>query len=190
MQPLPACRCRRGCPCHAVVRCCSACSACSASPLNKVLCRCPTSLAASRCSATAAGECDDALHDGMYACPAAARILYKDTYNAQVQMRCQCAVDGKMTPAPQALRMRRHARRFKARTTASIAPCLLVVLFVAALVGSAQAYACTSNADCEYPGCNDRSCSYDSLRCNNGVSDFSCVSTTAHSETQCHSSAS
>ena len=164
-----------------VVRCCSACA----------LLLCPASLTASRYSTAAAGECDGALHDGMYACPAAARILYKDTYNAQVQMRCQCAVDGKMTTAPpQALRMPRHARRFKARTTASIAPCLLVVLFVAALVGSAQAYqwyACTSNADCEYPGCNDMSCSASHSYCNNGVWDARCVSTTDHSKTH-HSS--
>ena len=134
----------------------------------------------------------------MYACPAAARILYKDTYNAQVQMRCQCAVDGKMTPAPQALRMRRHARRFKARTTASIAPCLLVVLFVAALVGSAQAYDCTSDADCQYPLCNDISCACSSTSsncvngfwtgystCNNGVWDAFCVSTFPISHIDC-----
>ena len=171
-----------------VVRCCSACA----------LLLCPASLTASRYSTAAAGECDDALHDGMYACPAAARILYKDTYNAQVQMRCQCAVDGKMTPAPQALRMRRHARRFKARTTASIAPCLLVVLFVAALVGSAQAYDCTSDADCQYPLCNDISCACSSTSsncvngfwtgystCNNGVWDAFCVSTFPISHIDC-----
>jgi hypothetical protein len=133
------------------------------------------------------GECAGALH-GMYGCPEAALTLYKDTYNKKVQMRSQFALDV-MILAPRSPHTRRHAR--KARTTASIAlaDCLLGVLLVAAQVGSAQAYACTSNADCQYPNCNDMSCSspwYSS--CNNGVWDAICVSITENSETQCHSS--
>jgi hypothetical protein len=87
---------------------------------------------------------------------------------------------------------RRHAR--KARTTASftLAECLLGVLIVAAQVGSAQAYLCTSDADCQYPTCNDISCAcsyYQSTQhwacvngfwtgfagCRNGVWDAKCI---------------
>ncbi len=121
------------------------------------------------------------------------------TNNDQVQMHRQFAVDV-MILAPRGLHTRRHAR--KARTTVSItlAECLLGVLLVAAQVGSAQAYGCTSDADCQYPGCIDYSCACSSSNsycrngfwtgfytCRNGVWDALCVSTTKHSETQCHS---
>jgi len=65
---------------------------------------------------------------------------------------------------------------------------LLVVL--AGLINSVQGYACSSNADCQYPGCNDLSCSCSSSdyrcingfwtgfpSCKNGIWDASCVST-------------
>ena len=57
---------------------------------------------------------------------------------------------------------------------------LLGVLVLAAQVGPARAYDCTSDAGCAYEGCNDRSCSgYESYTtCNNGVWDAICVSTT------------
>ena len=126
------------------------------------------------------------------------------TYNDQVQMHRQFAVDV-MILAPREPHARRHAR--KARTTVSItlAECLLGVLLVAAQVGSAQAaptwaYGCTSDADCQYPTCNDNSCACSSSdsdcrngfwtgysTCRNGVWDAICVSTTKHSETHCHS---
>jgi hypothetical protein len=128
------------------------------------------------------------------------------TNNDQVQMRRQFAVDV-MILAPRGPHTRRHAH--KARTTVSItlAECLLGVLLVAAQVGSAQAYGCTSTADCQYPTCNDISCACSSSNsycrngswtghstCRNGVWDAACgflnphtVSTTKHSETQCHS---
>ena len=82
----------------------------------------------------------------------------------------------------------------KTRTAASIALTggLLAVLVLAAQVGPARAYGCTSDgdcsdafnctsdADCAYATCNDVSCSgYESSsRCNNGVWDAKCVSTT------------
>ena len=68
---------------------------------------------------------------------------------------------------------------------------LLGVLVLAAQVGPARAYACTSDAECQYDGCNDNSCSgYESHElgslasyCNNGVWDAKCVSTTYISTT-------
>ena len=62
---------------------------------------------------------------------------------------------------------------------------LLGVLVLAAQVGPARAYACTSDAECQYRGCNDNSCSgYESYyECNNGVWDAKCVSTTYTSTT-------
>ena len=56
--------------------------------------------------------------------------------------------------------------------------CVLGVLVLAAQVGPARAYDCTSDADCAYEGCNDISCSGSSFYCNNGVWDAICVSTT------------
>jgi len=64
---------------------------------------------------------------------------------------------------------------------------LLGVLVLAAQVGPARAYACTSDAECQYDGCHDVSCSgygweTDSY-CNNGVWTAVCVSTTYISTT-------
>ncbi len=72
-----------------------------------------------------------------------------------------------------------HKRRTKS-TAASMALTggLLGTLVLAAQVGPARAYACTSAAQCAYEGCNDRSCSSSSSYCNNGVWDAICVSTT------------
>ena len=55
---------------------------------------------------------------------------------------------------------------------------LLGTLVLAAQVGPARAYSCTSDAECAYGGCNDLSCSgYESYsRCNNGVWDAICYS--------------
>ncbi len=84
-------------------------------------------------------------------------------------VRPQFAVDV-MIRAPRGPHTRRHARQ--ARTTVSIvlSECLLGVLLVAAQVGSAQAYGCTSDVDCQYPKCNDNSCacSSSSTECRNG----------------------
>ena len=68
----------------------------------------------------------------------------------------------------------------------SLAGALLVVLLAAVQVGPARAYDCTSDAGCQYDGCNDISCSgYESyFRCNNGVWDAICVSTTYTSTTK------
>ena len=61
------------------------------------------------------------------------------------------------------------------------APWLLLWLLLVAGLGPQveAAYSCDSDADCQYEGCNDRSCSgYESYsRCNNGVWDAVCVST-------------
>jgi len=72
-----------------------------------------------------------------------------------------------------------HKRRTKS-TAASMALTggLLGTLVLAAQVGPARAYACTSAAQCAYEGCNDVSCSSTSSYCNNGVWDATCVSTT------------
>ena len=55
---------------------------------------------------------------------------------------------------------------------------LLAVLVVVDVLPRAEAYSCSSDADCQYPGCNDFSCSgYESISaCNNGVWDAVCVS--------------
>ena len=81
----------------------------------------------------------------------------------------------------------------KTRTAALIALTdgLLAVLVLAAQVGPARAYSCTSDADCAYATCNDISCACSSSSsfcvngfwtgystCNNGVWDAICVSTT------------
>ena len=55
---------------------------------------------------------------------------------------------------------------------------LLGVLVMAAQVGPARAYACTSDADCGYEGCNDVPCSGPYSQCNNGVWDAACSSRT------------
>jgi len=56
---------------------------------------------------------------------------------------------------------------------------LVLVLVVQDVLPRAEAqYPCSSNADCQYTGCNDISCAaYESHpRCNNGVWDAACVS--------------
>ena len=64
--------------------------------------------------------------------------------------------------------------------------CVLGVLVLAAQVGPARAYDCTSDAECQYDGCHDVSCSgYEwSHYCNNGVWGAICVSTTYTSTTK------
>ena len=47
----------------------------------------------------------------------------------------------------------------KRRNASSVSATNLVVLVAASLVGSAQAYSCTSDSDCQYPNCNDQYCS-------------------------------
>jgi len=74
-----------------------------------------------------------------------------------------------------------RARRFRPRAQGGLGGLvlgLLVVLVVVDVLPRAEAYSCSSDADCQYPGCNDRSCSgYESnSRCNNGVWDAYCVS--------------
>ena len=54
---------------------------------------CPAAVPSCSAVACTTARLASVLH-GMYGCPAAAvRILYKDTYNDQVQMRRQFAVD-------------------------------------------------------------------------------------------------
>ena len=87
----------------------------------------------------------------------------------------------------------------KKRTAASIALAggLLGTLVLAAQVGPARAYDCTSDAECQYDGCHDVSCACSSSSsncvngfwtgysaCNNGVWDAICVSTTYISTTK------
>ena len=73
-----------------------------------------------------------------------------------------------------------RARRFRPRAQGGLGGLvlgLLVVLVVVDVLPRAEAaYYCSSDADCQYPGCNDRSCSSSSSRCNNGVWDAKCVS--------------
>jgi len=52
-----------------------------------------------------------------------------------------------------------------------------VLVILAGLVNSVKGYACLSDAECQYPGCNDISCSTGPAQCNNGVWDAVCVST-------------
>jgi len=85
-----------------------------------------------------------------------------------------------------------HKRR-KKRTAASMALTvgLLGTLVLAAQVGPARAYDCTSDAECQYDGCHDYSCACSSSssncvngfwtgysQCNNGVWDAKCVGST------------
>ena len=78
--------------------------------------------------------------------------------------------------------------------------CVLGVLVLAAQVGPARAYDCTSHAECQYDGCHDVSCACSSSHsessdcvngfwtgystCNYGVWDAICVSTTYISTTK------
>ena len=53
-----------------------------------------------------------------------------------------------------------------------------MLAILAGLVNSVQGYACSLDADCQYPGCNDTPCSTGgTMACNNGVYDAICVST-------------
>ena len=85
-----------------------------------------------------------------------------------------------------------HKRRKKSSAASmALTGGLLGTLVLAAQVGPARAYSCTSDAGCAYEGCNDRSCACSSSlstcvngfwtgysTCNNGVWDAICVSTT------------
>jgi len=64
-----------------------------------------------------------------------------------------------------------------------------LLAFLAGLVNSVQGYTCSSNADCQYRGCNDKSCTCSSSDsrcingfwtgfsdCKNGIWDAECVS--------------
>jgi len=55
-------------------------------------------------------------------------------------------------------------------------PLVLVLLVQDVLPRAEAAYLCSSNADCQYPSCNDRSCEIVHSRCNNGVWDAICSS--------------
>ena len=71
----------------------------------------------------------------------------------------------------------RWARRYPRGGLGGLVLGLLAVLVVVDVLPRAEAYyACSSDADCQYPTCNDRSCSQYSFRCNNGVKDDYCVS--------------
>ena len=52
------------------------------------------------------------------------------------------------------------------RSTASCVT--LAVLVLTSLVGSTQAYSCTSDSHCQYEGCNDDPCSSTDYDCVNG----------------------
>ena len=56
---------------------------------------------------------------------------------------------------------------------------LQFLVFLTGLVNSVQGHVCSKHTDCQYPGCNDRSClgleAY--FKCNNGVWYALCVST-------------
>lgn len=76
-------------------------------------------------------------------------------------------------------------RASKTRTATSIAlmDCLLGVLLVVSQVGSTAAYhKCSSDADCQYDGCNNIPCSSTSERCVNGFFKAFCVSVTEQCE--------
>ena len=70
-----------------------------------------------------------------------------------------------------------RARRFRPRARGGLACLLLGLLVVVDVLPRAEAYySCSSDADCQYPGCNDVSCSSSYSYCNNGVLDAYCVS--------------
>jgi hypothetical protein len=84
-----------------------------------------------------------------------------------------------------------HKSARRAPASMALTGGLLGTLVLAAQVGPARAYSCTSDAGCAYEGCNDRSCACSSSSsncvngfwtgcstCNNGVWDAICVSTT------------
>ena len=76
------------------------------------------------------------------------------------------------------------ARKKSTAASMALTGWLLGTLVLAAQVGPARAYDCTSDAECAYEGCNDISCSSSSSYCNNGVWDAKCVSTTYISTTK------
>jgi hypothetical protein len=72
----------------------------------------------------------------------------------------------------------------QAHSTTFLVGSLLGVMIVAAHVDFVHAYACLSDADCQYAGCKDISCSWyesqlgknsSSTSCNNGVWDAVCL---------------
>ena len=71
----------------------------------------------------------------------------------------------------------RRARRYPRGGLGGLVLGLLAVLVVVDVLPRAEAvYSCTSDGDCAYEGCNDRSCTSSSSYCNNGVWDVRCVS--------------
>jgi hypothetical protein len=76
------------------------------------------------------------------------------------------------------LQLRVNRTPDRKRRAASSVILTALVLVAASLVGSAQAYACTSDADCQYPTCNDNICSSSSSYCGNGKWKAYCVSGT------------
>jgi hypothetical protein len=52
------------------------------------------------------------------------------------------------------------------------------VLVMAAQIGAAQVYDCSSDSECQYSGCNDNACSSSSSYCVNGFWKAECVSLT------------
>ena len=75
------------------------------------------------------------------------------------------------------LRLKLATRVLKAGTAAALA-----VLVAASQVGSAQAYNCTNDAQCQYSPCNDQPCSSSDSYCVNGKWRAFCVSCTPITE--------
>jgi hypothetical protein len=102
-------------------------------------------------------------------------------------LRCSCAgrrgVTGCQSAGTKPCRMlRAFARgtsgRNRGTRTLVLTAATLAVLVAASQVGSAQAYSCDSDADCQYSPCNDQPCSSSSSHCVNGKWRAICVSCT------------
>ena len=80
---------------------------------------------------------------------------------------CNITIDRGTTDPAKCARTEQGARRWRQQ---------LFLLAAAILISPAAAYySCSSDSDCQYPGCNDNSCSSTDSRCVNGYWKAFCV---------------
>ena len=107
------------------------------------------------------------LHAHMYMdgiCGPSGRVI---RHESQFKMPCTGDINDDEMKQPRAAGVCGKSARVGLSGARQLA--FLIFLFLAGLVSSVQGYACSSSADCEYPGCNDNPCSSSASYCINGT---------------------